>query len=221
MQKFSRFFSSFFILCLSLFAEEPLVVSLGCNCGLTGYLRESGIRKAAYPFDWILSIDFPKLVELFEDDFLYFLDDRFLVADRGGLLFQTYYHLEFSHEGDWKGANYNVERLYEFKTKYLRRIDRFRQIKDYEGDVFFIRAVYPDRSIQNLWYSHPSNFDVTDEWACKLYDSLRGLFPNTNFTVFILNVPRFDGDEETIKINDHLYIFRNQTCMWNQLKLLL
>src|SRR5271155_2880823 len=95
------FVTGSFFFCLMLSAGEPvqrpLVVSLGCDCSTAGILRNCGIRKAAYPFDWLRSIDLSGLIKVLDDDFAFFFEDRFAQPGHGGILYNIYHHLEFSH----------------------------------------------------------------------------------------------------------------------------
>jgi len=58
---------------ISQFNREPIFVSLGSYCAPASLIRSSGFRKAAFPFDWNISLDGEKLIELLEDDFEHFL----------------------------------------------------------------------------------------------------------------------------------------------------
>lgn len=198
--------------------HEPLVISLGPNCGITGIIREKNLRKAAYPLDWILSIDFSGLIAMLDDDFSFFFDDRYLQPDKGGLLFHHYYHLEFSHEGNFLTASNFQEKCEALKEKYSRRVNRLREVMNYQGPVFFIRTYYSDPSITNPWYQNPSNFEITEHSSLALYHSLKRFFPKTHFTLLILNGPRFEGDTETFKVNENLYIFRSVTRLFEAIK---
>ena len=52
--------------------EDCLFVSLGSNCNSSLHLREMGLRKEAYPLDWVLSTHDESLINLINDDFRYF-----------------------------------------------------------------------------------------------------------------------------------------------------
>jgi hypothetical protein len=198
--------------------NEPLVISLGPNCGMTGALRDMGLRKAAYPFDWIMSVDLLGLIAMFRDDFAFFFDASYFKVDKGGLLFHHYYHLEFSHEGNFMTTSNFTGQLNALKEKYLRRINRLREVRNHQGPVFFIRASYTDPKIENPWYHHPCNFEATPECVWALYEALKDFFPDTPFTLLILNTPRFEGDREIIVLNKNLYIFRSVMDLFEKLK---
>lgn len=169
--------------------HEPLFVSLGSYCEVTHILRACGIRKAAFPFDWITTLDSEKFLEILDDDFCYFLDEDYLrVGDRGpGPLLNAYYLLEFLHEGDFRGNGYvpNMEKL---QAKYQRRIQRFRSLSEYPGKVYFLRTAYIYSTTDpNRYYYCADNLEITDEYAWRLYHSLKHLFPQLDFTLIIIN----------------------------------
>ncbi len=164
--------------------REPLFVSLGSFCTTARMQRECGIRKAAFPFDWIISFDGEKLIELLEEDFLYFLNVDMLKIS-GQSLLNLHYHLEFLNEGDWEDANYNVK---EFTLKCQRRIDRFRQLANYPGKVFFVRTAQPlSLSDPHRIWKFEENVEISYNYAEKLNRALRNYFPKLDFTLIIIN----------------------------------
>ena len=75
-------------------SQEPLFVSLGSTCTTAHMHRECGIRKAAFPFDWIISFDGEKLIDILNEGFFHFLNPDVLKVS-GHALLNHYYHLEF------------------------------------------------------------------------------------------------------------------------------
>lgn len=164
--------------------KEPLFVSLGSTCATAHMHRECGIRKAAFPFDWIISFDGEKLIDIFEEDFLHFLDTDVLEIS-GQALLNTYYHLEFLNEGDWEDAAYSIK---EFSLKCQRRIHRFRELANYQGKVFFVRTACPHAlSDPHRIWRVKENIHITYEYAEKLYQTLKAYFPKLDFELIIMN----------------------------------
>lgn len=165
-------------------SQDPLFVSLGSSCTTAHMHRESGIRKAAFPFDWIISFDGEKLIELLEEDFLHFLDLDFLKVE-GQALLNTCYHLEFLNEGDWAEAACDIG---EFSLKCQRRIHRFRQLGNYQGKIFFVRTAYPYSVTDphRIW-KFEENIEISPEYAQKLFNTLKHYFPNSDFELVIIN----------------------------------
>ena len=61
----------------SISTDEPIFISLGSWCNVAINLRRAGMRHAAFPFDWIASVDCERFLDIFETDFEYFLDDEY------------------------------------------------------------------------------------------------------------------------------------------------
>ncbi len=165
-------------------SQEPLFVSLGSHCMTAHMHRECGIRKAAFPFDWIISFDSEKLIDLLEEDFFHFLNPDVLKIS-GDALLNDYYRLEFLNEGDWEDAAYNIK---EFSLKCQRRINRFKQLAKYQGKVFFVRTAHPNSlSDPNRVWKIEENINITYEYAEKLHNTLKKCFPELDFKLIIMN----------------------------------
>ncbi len=205
-------------------SKETLFVSLGSYCAPAGYAKVSDFRKAAFPFDWNVSIDGEKLIELLEDDFLHFLDDDFLVPDdliipfaSGTVLLNLYYHIEFVHEGVWRGPEYFAQ-LEALKVKYQRRIDRFRNLGQYSGKVYFMRAAYlHSETDKHRYFKSKENIEITPEYSLRLYLALKRRFPKLDLALIVIN-PTFESDiQEERRLRDDLIMIRapieNDTLM--------
>jgi hypothetical protein len=165
-------------------SQEPLFVSLGSTCTTAHMHRECGIRKAAFPFDWIISFDGEMLIDILEEDFLHFLNPAVLRVS-GQALLNRYYHLEFLNEGDWEDAEYNIRA---FSEKCQRRIDRFRQLTNYPGKVFFVRTAYPySLSDPHRIWKCKENIEISREYGDRLYQALKKRFPLLDFELLIMN----------------------------------
>src|SRR5258708_40057533 len=57
----------------------PLFVSLGGTCITAGMFRHFGLRDAAFPFDWMYTIDDVKLIELLDNNFTDFINPDFFI----------------------------------------------------------------------------------------------------------------------------------------------
>ena len=166
---------------------EPLYISLGSICEPAKQLREKGLRKGAFPFDWMLSVNGDKLIEILEDDFTYFLDSRYLVPFvNNKVLLNTYYQLEFSHEGEWKKP-YPYFQYTKLRAKYARRIERFRKIKKYKGPVYFFRQSWPLSTHPNYAFSHIANLEISEDYARRLFYALQRYFPKVDIRLIVIN----------------------------------
>lgn len=188
---------------------ETLFVSLGCLCRPAAILRECGLRKVAFPFDWNITVDNEKFAELIEDDFLYFLDENFLLTHpNGSALINTYYHIEFVHDGDWLLHQKEASFL-NFFSKYGRRIDRFRKLADYLGKVFFIRGAYINiMKDENRFFQFPDCIEISECDAMMLSNALKKRFPALDFQLIIMNYHSNENIEEQKKIDDSIIMIR-------------
>lgn len=168
--------------------KETLFVSLGSYCTPASLVRSCGHRKAAFPFDWNITLDLGKVIEMIDDGFAHFFDPQYLVpAVNGSALYHTYYHIEFVHDGTWGGAEHdsNMEIL---QSKFERRIQRFKNLDSYEGKVYFLRSAYRySMEDPHRMYHIQENIEINDEDAMRLQRSLKKRFPNLDFTLIIVN----------------------------------
>lgn len=164
------------------FTQEPLFVSLGSTCEVTHQLRFLGLRAAAFPLDWALSLNNSQIIRLLEEDFVYFNDEEYL-SSYATVLLNTRYCLLFPHEGNWEAP----ETLENFKCKSQRRIDRFKSLGSYQGKVFFIRAACPNAENPKAVYTDAENLHITNDYSVLLYQTLKNKFPELDFTLIIMN----------------------------------
>jgi hypothetical protein len=116
--------------------DKPLVISLGANCISAYQALVHGIRSASYPFDWLVS-DIESIYINLDENFLHFLDKEYC-SFTGNWIVNRYDNIKFLHEFHELGEKAHVEFLPLIQTKYLRRIQRFRQLKK-QKKVFFMR----------------------------------------------------------------------------------
>ncbi len=102
------------------------IISIGTYCTAAAHLREAGLRRASFPFDWIFSN--PSMIaDCFEDDFSNFLNRNYLIPIEDGSKCQHAFYQEkysmphgaiFNHQNVADNAEYQ---------KLSRRVDRLRQ----------------------------------------------------------------------------------------------
>jgi hypothetical protein len=174
----------------ALFAEGDLLfVSLGSNCAPAHVLRDYGQRTVAFPFDWVVSADTGKLIELLEDDFRCFFDERFLHKSSNGWA-HLLYQLTFPHD---------PQILEDFKDKYQRRISRFRELNQYPGQVTFLRFASP---------YFPEYSEISHRDALRLDQALRSYFPDLRYRLLILNFHDRTEIEQVELLSERISIHR-------------
>ncbi len=188
--------------------QETLFISLGSYCAPASLARTCGHRKAAFPFDWNISLDGEKLIEILRNDFSNFLNEEYLTPYGWATLLNTLYHIEFVHDGSWEGPDFAVF-MPILQSKYQRRIERFKNLKNHQGKVFFIRSAYI-HSIEdrNRFYKIKENIEISEEYALRLYESLKEYFPTLDFTLIIINNHEHKYVKEEKRIHDSLLMAR-------------
>lgn len=169
---------------LVLVGGETLFVSLGSSCAPAHLLRDAGLRKSAFPFDWILSFNGERLIHLLQEDFQKFT----YVTREGDIFYNPWYELRFVHDG------YDFQ---SFQSKYARRIARFRELDRWLGKVIFLRFAYPQ--------SAP---EISDEEALRLDAALRDYFPHLGYLLVILNLHDRIEVEKDKDLSDRIWIYR-------------
>lgn len=93
---------------------DTIYVSLGSTCEISHILKYSQLRKQAFPFDWITTIDSDKFIQLIQDDFKFFLDPKYLVSTNIDPfpLINTYYNIEFLHDGIFNNELFEQKKIY-------------------------------------------------------------------------------------------------------------
>ncbi len=199
----------FFLICIlsqGTCLESPLFISLGANCVPANRLRDLNLRQAAFPFDWILSIDDAGLIELINRDFEDFVSGRYFYKDSDGNLKHTLYHLEILYDHEQKEP-FRKDSFYpkdEILAKYQRRLERLKEIANFGGKVCFIRFVLPSRLYKAAYpaaywfdYSHEINERIV---ALELRDSLKRRFPLLDFDLIV--VSKTDGEERMERVEE-------------------
>jgi hypothetical protein len=173
---------------LSELGQETLFVSLGSYCTPASLVRSCGLRKAAFPFDWNITLDLNKVIEMIDDGFAHFFDPQYLLpAANGSALYHTRYHIEFVHDGTWGGAEHDSN-MKILTSKFGRRIQRFKNLALYPGKVYFLRSAYRyTMTDPHRIYQIEENVEISDEDAMRLERSLKNRFPNLDFTLIIVN----------------------------------
>lgn len=189
--------SLFFI--ISLFASEfdfegniqfnkpYLFVPLGCNCWVAQALRTCkaySFRDAAFPFDWLFSLDNDGLVKCLDENFEHFFDKKYFIRYDFTNLENTRYNFQFTHDWPYSGSDATEEKhlgqLAFIREKYTRRIERFNNLRYFKGKVFFVRCLQTNSDYKGEYGWNSQN-------ALNLNNALKRFFPELNFTLVIIS----------------------------------
>lgn len=166
-------------------SKKPLFVSLGGSCHTALALRGAGLRVAAFPFDWLISTNHHVFLKILDEDFQHFTDASVFALHQGVPASNNlYYNIGFPHDFDLNNfaCGNGVKQWDTFKEKYDRRINRFRQLRQYPGKVFFVRAMW-----SQLNEGKNGEFYENKKRAQELRSALDRYFPSLNFTLIILS----------------------------------
>ncbi|MBA3815914.1 MAG: hypothetical protein H0X29_05240 [Parachlamydiaceae bacterium] len=157
--------------------ETPIAISIGGMCYVALALKHYGIRKEAYPFDWVISPT-ASLIKVINEDFLNYFSPEYIagvtnvytgiafVHDFPNSLKEAYYP-----EADLE-KNYSSEKESELQwnyEKYNRRINRFIAVLSSDKPVVLIRS------------------EATREEALLIRDLFRFKYPLLNLKLVVIN----------------------------------
>lgn len=152
-------------------------ISLGSNCSITYQLSKFGLRKQAYPFDWV-KITISQLIQILNEDFHDYSESLEFVSISenhpiincnancleypSSLILTNKYKIKFAHE---LGEKYQLD---EFKNTMTERINRFKVLTN-DKDICFIRIELTPLNkswqtnilrLSDLLYKYSSNFKL-------------------------------------------------------------
>lgn len=174
--------------------EAVCIISLGGDCTVAGALRDSGLRRAAYPFDWMFS-PLESIYDAIVDDFKNFLNPALLkISDKDERIIFDFYGFGFVHDfptvaappaiaesqshpwgrfrDDWRDF------IQPIREKYFRRINRLKSVLNSEDRVILIRFV-------SVRFPLQSNKTVV-----KLRNFLLERYPHLDFTLVVVSDSR-------------------------------
>lgn len=112
------------------------VISLGYFCSVAMELERKGLRTASYPFDWVLSDNFEKVIKMIETNFEGFLDYDNLYQEE---ILDHYYNsnVQIHCYHDFNSVDSLEKQIVDVSEKYKRRIERF--YKSISEPTLFVR----------------------------------------------------------------------------------
>lgn len=118
-------------------SSEHRAISLGQNCTSAWYLKQVGLKKESYPFDWLIS-SASVLESCLDDSFATFMDKNHMFSfDKGKRAGHKIYHEQlFNHRNPLeKQADYEY---------YERCVSRFLTLLDSTSPVVFICTLFQE-----------------------------------------------------------------------------
>lgn len=115
---------------------DPELISLGQNCNTSWYIKDTGQKKASYPFDWIFT-SAEILTDILEDDFQKLLDPELIIPRGYRAGHKVYHSFQYGHRNP---ASSKSDLEY-----YHRCIDRWNKMMGEKRPVVFIYTVLNER----------------------------------------------------------------------------
>ena len=181
---------SFLFIYATSLISHPICISLGDACGPAMMLRDLGLRREAFPFDWTVS-HYDAFIRAFTEDFQFFLTDLKMRSGNQGVI--DHYGIHFTH--DWPTVERpNIDALQAdyinnadlssnwqqalplVRQKYVRRIERFRNVCRGSDKVIFIRS----------GDSGPDVAAIKNK-ALAIRDYLKSQYPTLDFVLIFIS----------------------------------
>ena len=164
--------------------QHPLFFSLGSHCEIADMFGHYGLRHAAGPLDWVLTLDYDRFLLLLENDFEGFVDERFLTQYPDTHVINSLYNIDFRH--DWPDLDFS-KHLPEVQSRLGRRINRILDLKHHEGKVYFIRGAFDTNINPHLPTITKECTKITPQDAENIRNVLQRKYPKLDFVLVIFN----------------------------------
>lgn len=161
--------------------EGTKYISLGENCSSAWYLKQLGLKKESYPFDWVFSS--PEIiVDCISNRFDRYLDEKFIFSKSGNTSAgHSYYHESFfSHRNPLASK---------FEYDYFKRCcDRFLGVIESKTKTCYLITLINEPSKRTGWangftgeYSRPESQDL--ETTLSLIKNIKERNENAKFLI--------------------------------------
>lgn len=129
-------------ICAWIGTEKPEYIGLGQNCSASWYLKESGKKRASYPFDWMFTT--PEMImDILNDDFEAFLDRSQLIPHGLDAGHQRYHETLFGHRNPASSAA-----DHEF---FKRCVARWHELMQLQTPIVFFTMVLNESDKRKRW----------------------------------------------------------------------
>ncbi len=184
------------------------IVSLGFFCSPALELRRIGVRKASFPFDWLVSPSTETVLFLIKNNFIDFLNSEYMYQLKSypSRYKNIKYNIDFYHDFDmYKSYDQQIDLV---NQKYHRRINKFYSyIKE---PTLFIRYItnqddadYIQENYQNI-FNYFKEFHLDNNLIFVANNEIRITNPNLN--VFYVEKDKDDSvARKFLEKNEKLY----------------
>ncbi len=161
--------------------SDNIYIPIGTNCTIANFLRDKKFREHAFPFDWNLS-SLESVYNVLFNDFEGFLDDIYVGKKIKRMFFEDNildvtvhsteiypvickkYNILFPHDY----VSVDSDNLSQVKNKYLRRINRFREmISNTDNKIFMIYDFQELNDWQKSVFQDYNN-SIVEQWKFNI-----------------------------------------------------
>jgi len=149
--------------------SHPIIVSLGIDCGPSGFLKEIGSRFFSLPFDWVVT--YSGVSEIIKNSF-----DTYVPSE--------YFHYDKIYNDTISGVRYVHHKFPQDCNKLKRRVNRFLDLLNQNQEIIFIRKGH---SFHHHGECEKFNFTLEDDISDseKLSEFLTINYPNLKFKILV------------------------------------
>jgi len=156
------------------------IISLGCSCNVSYYIKKLSLKRFSLPFDWIFS-NCKMIIAILHNNFEDFIDTKYIIGPTK--------HIKY-HEKMFFHKNMTEEKNIEY---YKRCIIRFQKVINSKKKKLFIHTSY--KTLEKV--PRYANFFVspydehkleTNEDYIELYNCLKSITQNF-ILVIIIQIP--------------------------------
>jgi acetone carboxylase gamma subunit len=146
-----------------------MIIPIGVDCGMAGFLKENNLRTLSFPFDW--NVTYNGVSKCIDDNFRFFTEPLNNKINKYDTFF---YH-------DFEDINLNTD-----KEKYIRRCLRFMNILETSNEeIIFCRKGHAAHN----HYEHNGKYsniisDIDD--AEKLDIILQNKYPQLKYKIIVI-----------------------------------
>lgn len=181
------------------------IVSLGCSCNVSYFIKMLNLKRFSLPFDWIFS-NCKMIIDILNNNFEDFINTKYIIGKSR--------HIKY-HEKMFNHKNMTNETNIEY---YKRCITRFQKIINSEKNKLFIHTSYKilgnRRDYANFFVSPYDEHKLeTNKDYIELYNCLKSITQNF-ILIIIIQIPFckepkivkeiIEGSEELIIYNLHM-----------------
>jgi hypothetical protein len=149
-----------------------MIVPIGVDCGIAGFIKKYRLRSFSFPFDW--AVTYNGVSSCIDDDFKSFIEP----LDKQINKYDIYFHHDFIH----------TELLQNDAEKYTRRYNRLLDIlkSGKEEIIFFRKGHAPHHHLEHHGKYTNIVSDIDD--AEKLDIVLQAKYPNLKYKIIVILV---------------------------------